>query len=46
MAPSTAGLFLLHGAAVCLRARAPWSRPARWGSGALVGLGTLFVGLA
>ena len=41
MAPSTGVLFLLYGAAICLRARTPLSRPAFQFSMALVGLGTL-----
>jgi PAS domain S-box-containing protein len=42
MPPDTAGLFLAQGAAMCLRARTPLSRRAQWGSGALVGVSTLF----
>ena len=41
MAPSTAVLFLLYGAAVCLRARSPLSQRAFRFSVALVGLGTM-----
>lgn len=41
MAPSTAVLFLLYGAAICLRVRAPLSRRAHWFSEVLVGLGML-----
>ena len=41
MAPSTALLFLLYGAAVCLRARTPLSQRAFQISVALVGLGTV-----
>ena len=41
MAPSTAVLFLLYGAAIGLRARTPLSRRAHWLSVALVGLGSL-----
>jgi PAS domain S-box-containing protein len=39
MAPSTALLFLLYGAAVCLRARGWSSRPARWLGVSMVGSG-------
>ena len=42
MAPSTAALFLLYGAAVCLRAWQPLSRPAFRISVAMAGLGTVF----
>ncbi|MCY2995081.1 MAG: GAF domain-containing protein, partial [Planctomycetota bacterium] len=38
MAPSTAVLFLLYGAAICLRARTPLSRRAQGFSAALAGL--------
>ena len=41
MAPSTAVLFLLYGAAVCLRARLPLSQLAFRISMAMVGLGTM-----
>src|ERR1039458_2547532 len=41
MAPSTAVLFVLYGAAVCLRARLPLSRRVFWISVAAGCLGTL-----
>jgi PAS domain S-box-containing protein len=41
MAPSTAVLFLLYGAAICLRARPPLSQRAFRFSVAMVGLGTM-----
>ena len=41
MAPSTAVLFLLYGAAICLRARPPLSRRAFRIGLAMVGLGTM-----
>lgn len=50
MAPSTAVLFLLFGAAVVGRARTPLSRLAQWGGVAMVSFGTLvavlLIGLA